>query len=149
MKSSFFIRDLPAPFLALPKKDQAFHICLAGRTVCNDWSLIQSLKSQHQVTIVERIRLLSRNSILETADVLVLDCGASHGLGLRIVPFLKKYHPRLCVVLVDGGLTQRQIAAAFREGARDYFTAPYNLKLLVERIQTLGVQARYKFLENP
>ncbi len=128
----------------MAEKDQIFHICLAGRTVSNDWPLIRSLKTQHQVTVVERVRLLSRNAILAKADVLVLDCSESQGLGLRILPFLKRYFPELSVVLVDGGLTQQQIAAAFREGVQDYFSEPYDLALLVERIDALGVLRRGK-----
>jgi DNA-binding NtrC family response regulator len=142
---SFIVDPQPAgaPFDASEaEKDRVFHICLAGRTVSNDWPLIQRLKPQHQVTLVERVRFLSRNSILAKTDVLVLDCSESEGLGLRILPFLKKYFPALCVVLVDGGLTQKQIAAAFQEGAKDYFSAPYDAKLLVERVEVLGAQKR-------
>lgn len=123
-------------------KDRVFHICLAGHTVSNDWGLIKQLKSRHQVTVVERVRLLSRNSILTGADVLVLDCSESQGLGPKILPFLKKYFPALCVVLVDGGLTQKQIATAFQKGAKDYFSEPYDVKLLVERIDFWGAQKR-------
>ena len=118
--------------------DQSFHICLAGAVVSNDWPLIQRLKAKHQVTVVERVRLLSRNSILAKVDVLVLDCSESCGLGLRLLPFLKKFFPKLRIVLVDGGLTQQQIAAAFSQGAQDYFSEPYDLALLAERAEALG-----------
>ena len=120
----------------------SFHICLAGRTVNNDWPLIQRLKAKHQVTLVEEVRLLSHNSILAKADVLVLDCSNSDGLALRILPFLKKFFPRLCTVLVDGGLSQQQIAGAFQRGALDYFSEPYDLTLLTERVEALGAKAR-------
>jgi DNA-binding NtrC family response regulator len=136
--------SLPECIAVVSGKDRVFHICLAGQAVSNDWPLIHRLKAQHQVTVVERVRLLSRNSILDKVDVLVLDCSESHGLGLKILPFLKKYFPELCIVLVDGGLTQPQIAAAFRQGARDYFSEPYDLSLLVERVDALGATARGK-----
>lgn len=113
------------------------HVCLAGQNLTNNWVLIQKLKAHHQVTLVERVRLVSRNSVLTTADVLIVDCGRSQGLGLRLVPLAKKYHPRLQVILVDGGLSQMEIAAAFRQGARDYFAEPYEPDLLVERVAFL------------
>lgn len=113
------------------------HVCLAGQNLTNDWVLIQKLKAHHQVTLVECVRLVSRNSVLTTADVLILDCGHSQGLGPRLVPLAKKYFPRLQVILVDGGLSQQEIATAFQQGARDYFAEPYEPDLLVERIAFL------------
>jgi len=41
------------------------------------------------------------------------------------------------VMLVNGGLTQEQIASAFKEGAKDYFSDPYDVKLLAERVNAL------------
>jgi DNA-binding response OmpR family regulator len=46
----------------------------------------------------------------------------------------------LVVVLVNGGLTLEQIASAFKEGAKDYFSDPYDVKLLVERVNALGAR---------
>lgn len=37
----------------------------------------------------------------------------------------QKPFPQLVVVLVNGGLTQEQIASAFKEGAKDYFSDTY------------------------
>ena len=138
---------IPGPLesaLGMPAKNQVFHICLAGPTVSSDWLLIQNLKSQNQVTLVEHVRLLSRNSVLLKVDVLILECKENGGLGLRIVSFLKRYFPELCVVLVNGGLTQKQIAAAFREGVQDYFPDPYDVQLLTERIHVLATNVRSK-----
>ena len=115
-------------------RDRVFHICLAGPRVSGDWLLIQALRAQHQVTLMERVRLLSRNAILTGVDVLVLDCSQ----GLRPMNFLKRHFPDLCVVLVDGGLTRRQIAVAYQKGVKDYFPHPYDVKLLVERLHFLG-----------
>ena len=127
---------------AYPARDETMsrvsHICLAGRTICNDWLLIRALKTQHQVTLVEHIQALSRNPILARVDVLVLDCGENQKMGLGLVPNLKRDNPKMCVVLVDGGFTRQQIAKAFREGVKDYFAEPYDRRLLVERVEGLG-----------
>jgi DNA-binding NarL/FixJ family response regulator len=122
--------------------EHACHICLAGRTVSNNWSLIEPLKKQAQVTVVEPIDLLLRNAVLSTVSVLVLDCTDGGAVGIEALRALKRTYPRLCVVLVNGGLTQNEIAAAFREGARDYFSHHYNTQLLVERVQYLCRQVR-------
>ena len=53
-------------------QDRVFHTCLAGPRVSSDWLLIQALRAQHQVTLVECVRLLSRNAILTGVDV--MDC---------------------------------------------------------------------------
>ena len=49
-------------------------------------------------------------------------------------------HSELCVVLVDGGITQKQIARAFEVGVKDYFAEPYDIELLAERIDALCTQ---------
>ena len=50
---------------------------------------------------------------------------------------MKGIYPDLCVVLVNGGLTQNEIAEAFEAGVRDYFSYQDNVLLLVERVQHL------------
>jgi DNA-binding NtrC family response regulator len=117
--------------------EEVLHICLAGTRVSNDLSLIQTLKSKHLVTLVESIHLLSLSPILPGTDLVVLDCSGNHERGLQLVPWLKSHFPKLVVVLVNGGLMQEQIASAFKEGAKDYFSDPYDVKLLAERVNAL------------
>ena len=123
-------------------RDLVLHICLAGQTVSNDWPLIQQLKQRHQVTVVDRLRLLSRHAILARADVLVLDSRESSRFSLKVLAFLQKRFPALHVVLVNGGLTQQQIADAYLAGVKDYFSDPYDRRLLADRLQVLGRQNR-------
>lgn len=123
--------------MSSPSPDKTRHICLAGRLLCNDWPLIQRLKAHHQVTLIERIRLLAHSTLLSTSDVLILDCSSPQESGLGVVPVVKRAHPKLIMILVDGGLTQKQIASAFRQGIHDYFSEPYETNLLVERLTSL------------
>lgn len=121
----------------------AFHVCLAGSTVSNNWALIEALKRHYQVTVIETFDLLLRNSLLSTVDVLLLDCEEGGGeIGIETLRTLNNRHNGLCVVLVNGGLTQNQIASAFREGVRDYFSHHFNVPLLVERVHYLCSQNR-------
>ena len=124
----------------MSQTDDVFHVCLAGRKVSNDWRLIQSLRSRCLVTLVERVELLVQRSFLSRTHLLVLDCSASAELVPQVLPRLKEEFPDLCVVLVDGGLSQKEIAAAFKEGVKDYFADPYDVELLLERIDSLGAQ---------
>lgn len=121
---------------------QACHVCLAGSGVSNNWSLIEPLKRRNQVTMIESLPMLYANSILATASVLVLDCEDETGAGLSALKLIKKLYPDLLVVLVNGTLSQAEIAEAFREGARDYFSHHSNAGLVVERVEHLCRQAR-------
>ena len=125
-----------------PELETGGHICLAGLAVTNDWSLIEPLKRSHQVTVVERPRMLHANSILATAQVLVLDCGEDPALGIGAVRGLRYVYPEVDIVLVNGEWSPAQIAQAFREGVRDYFARQASAELVVERVQNLCRRAR-------
>ena len=127
-------RSISEPAPATP------HICLAG-AVSDNWSLIAPLKRGCQVTVIERLDMLWPNSILATATVLVLDCGENADSGMQALRALRTMYPELFVVLVNGGLSQHEIAIAFREGATDYFSCHSNAALVVERVQYLCRQA--------
>jgi hypothetical protein len=124
----------------LPHSDDISHVYLAGRKVSNDWQLIQSVRSRCLVTLVERVDLLAQPGLLSGAHLLVLDCSGSPQLVPVVLPRLKEQFPDLCVLLVDGGLSQKEIAAAFKEGVKDYFADPYDVDLLVERMDSLCAQ---------
>ncbi len=125
-----------------PRPESAHHVCLAGAGVSNNWSLIEPLKRENQVTVIESLGLLYSNSILATASVLVLDCGDHPDAGIGAVRGLKMIYPDLRVVLVNGGMAPNEIAEAFREGATDYFSHHSNPDLVLERIEYLCRQAK-------
>jgi DNA-binding NarL/FixJ family response regulator len=118
------------------------HVCLAGAGVSNNWSLIDPLKRNNQVTVIENVRMLFANSILATANVLVLDCGDEPRWGLGAVRGLRQVYPDVSIVLVNGGLSPAEIAEAFRDGVRDYFSYQTNTALVAERVENLCRQAR-------
>lgn len=118
------------------------HVCLAGAGVTSNWALIEPLKRDHQVTVIERPRMLFANSILATASVLVLDCGEEPRWGLNAVNGLRRVYPDVHIVLVNGALSAAEIAEAFRQGVRDYFSYQSDADLIVERVQGLCRQAQ-------
>ena len=123
--------------------DHTYHICLVGRSVSNNWSLIESLKRGNQVTIIEPLGLLYHSSIiLSTVSVLVLDCAEGSRIGIEALRVVRRIYPDLCVVLVNGGLTQNEIAEAFEAGVRDYFSYKDSVVMLVERVRYLCHQTQ-------
>jgi len=123
----------------MPSVDPACQVCLAGAIISN-WPLIQNLQLRHAVTMIESVSQLENPGLLSTTHLLVLDCSQNAHTALRLVPQITTAHPGLFVVLVDGGITQKQIASAFQAGVKDYFAEPYDIKLLAERIDALCVQ---------
>ena len=118
------------------------HICLAGGGVTNNWSLIEPLKRNHQLTVIERPRMLFANSILTTVSVLVLDCSDGPSWGLNAVKGLRRVYPDVNIVLANGALTPTEIAEAFRSGVSDYFSYQSDAELVAERVEHLCRQAR-------
>lgn len=124
----------------MSRKKHFAHICLTGQKVTLDWQLINRLNVRHRVTLTKPEHLLSDSSVLTTVDILVLDCNNFKSLSSDLITFLKKVRkafPRLCTVVVNGGLSQQDIAGAFREGISDYFPDPYEIKLILERLEFL------------
>jgi DNA-binding NtrC family response regulator len=113
-----------------------------GPNLSNDRALADLLKSRHPVTLVDRLDHLFGSPLLQTMDVLVLECAAHVESALGFVRTLKDRLPQLVVVLINGGISQMQLATAFHQGIRDYFPANYDPSLLAERIENLALKQR-------
>lgn len=112
------------------------HVCVAG-SISNDWSVVQRLKRRNQVTLIEQPGDLMQSTVLATASVLALDCGDSPETGLVTLSLVSRLYPQLRVLLVNGTLSQGEIAEAFRRGACDYLPQQVNPELTAERIESL------------
>ena len=122
-------------------KNERLHFALAGEKVTKDYNLIDVLKAQHHVSLINTLGELSDVLFLRSVNVIVMEWNCNRSLEGDLLKCLRKLRtefPGLCIVLVNGGITQTKIAAAFSEGVRDYFSWPYDVSLLVERIQYLG-----------
>ena len=112
------------------------HICVAGQ-ICNDWEVVRRLKQRNHVTLVPWPADLAKSAVLSTASVLAMDCGDSPEAGLITLGLVARLYPQLRVLLVNGRLSQGEIAEAFRRGACDYLSSQVDPELTAERIESL------------
>jgi DNA-binding response OmpR family regulator len=117
------------------------HICLVGDGLTSRGELIRRLLVRNRVTLLETLDLPADGPILALVDLMALDCSVMGQRSADLIAVVRDQAPALPVVLADGGLTQSAIASLFNIGADDYFSHPFNLELMVERIEFL---ARYR-----
>jgi DNA-binding NtrC family response regulator len=121
------------------------HVCLVGTALMRDPKLLSRLSTGHVITIASATADLLGAPVMSSVDAMVLDAGSARpGLGGVVADFHQR-HPDIPVVLVDGGLDQLELAEAFQRGIADYFAAPWNVALLVERIEVLGARRTSRF----
>jgi len=124
---------------------QSFHICLIGQKLIYDLPLIRKLVSRNNVTLIDRQNLTTADSILNSVNVVLLDCYNSNNIELEILPQvakLKKDFACIFVIVLNGGLSVEQIAMVFKAGANDYFAEPYDLDMIVERAEFFASRSR-------
>ena len=118
------------------------HVGIVGPRLSRDMELLTRLSSTHLVTVTHLRDAFSGLSVMETLDVLVLEANAGRDELTHVVAQLRQRHPRMTLVLVNGGLTQLEIAELFRLGLADYFATPWDAALLAERIDVLAARHR-------
>jgi DNA-binding NarL/FixJ family response regulator len=120
----------------------ALLIGLAGPSVSHDLNLTRCLQARHCVTLLGRLDLMIDSPVMATLDVLVMECAQQAERTIEFVRMLKRHVPKLIVVLINGGISQFQLATAFHLGIEDYFPANYDPVLLAERIENLVAAKR-------
>ena len=124
---------------------QSFHICLIGQKLIYDLPLIRKLVSRNNVTLIDRENLTAADAILNSVNVVLLDCYNSNNIESEILPQvakLKKDFACIFVIVLNGGLSVEQIAMVFKAGADDYFAEPYDLDMIVERAEFFASRSR-------
>jgi len=124
---------------------QSFHICLIGQKLIYDLPLIRKLVSRNNVTLIDRENLTAADAILNSVNVVLLDCYNSNNIESEILPQvakLKKDFAYIFVIVLNGGLSVEQIAMVFKAGANDYFAEPYDLDMIVERAEFFASRSR-------
>ncbi len=96
------------------------------------------LRACGQVTLIRDLDLLWPSALLSTASVLALDIGGDVNGGLALVQLLTERHPALRIILINGRLSQSEIAEAFKRGVCDYFASTARAGLVVERLVSLA-----------
>lgn len=120
--------------------DVVDHFALSGEHVTNDWNLISQLRETAHVSLLNGTIRVNRDLPACGVGLVVLECPGSQALESDIVPLVRAWKsrfPDLVIILINGGLTQKDIVLAFREGINDYFAFPYDVHLLFDRIHHL------------
>lgn len=114
---------------------------MVGPALCRNWPLVQRLEGNHGLTLLHE---LSGNDmrLIEVVDVVALDCRDNGAAGSqRLVESLRRATDAPIVVL-DGGLHQAEVALLMSAGAQDYFSEPFNVTLIAERLEHLADSSR-------
>jgi DNA-binding response OmpR family regulator len=114
------------------------HVCLAGLEIILDHELLDALSLQHCVSLISDPMQLGDIELLQASDVLVLDASSIRSSLPDLLRSLRRRRPDLPIVLVDGGLTEHDKAAAFALGVVDYFPRPWPVRLLAERLEVVA-----------
>jgi len=97
-----------------------------------------ALEPSHRTVVLSSAdALLEDPSLLESLEGLILECCGGFACSLAALDRVRLRAPAVVVVVINGGLAQREIALLFRHGARDYFRAPYVPHLVAERMAHL------------
>lgn len=67
-------------------------------------------------------------------DMAILDVKMPHKSGLELLPEIKDRHPDLAIVMATAVIEPDIIIECMKEGARDYFTKPYDLEKVTQRV---------------
>ena len=118
------------------------HVGIVGPRLARDTELLGRLSGTHLVTISHSRDAFAGFAAIAMVDVLVLEAHADRDDLTQLVARLRQQYPQLTLVLVDGGLTQLEIAELFRLGVADYFATPWHNALLAERIDVLAMRHR-------
>lgn len=130
----------PAPAMGDDPLGQAF---LVGPGIGLDPRLRLGLERRgSRVVAFTRPGPLAQVAVPPEIGVLVVECGGEPDAALAWIRALRRERPQLPIVLVNGGLTRRRVALAFRDGIRDYFASPYDPELLAERVGALLARGR-------
>ena len=117
-------------------RDKRSHICVAGE-LNDSWRVVGALRRRHVVSVLPDLELTTIHPVLASAAVLALDCGSRVEHVLEALAPLAALHPGVAVVLVNGKLSQSEIAEAYRRGACDYFSQGASWELVADRIDHL------------
>ena len=125
------------PLSAGRRAGPAVHICVAG-AASRETKLLEALCGCGRLTLVRDIELLWPGALEASVAALALDMGRDVNGGLALLSLLAEERPDLAIVIINGRLSQSEIAEAFRRGACDYFSASSCRDLVVERLISLS-----------
>jgi DNA-binding response OmpR family regulator len=102
---------------------------------------------RHRVLLVRQLEPGDARS-LTIADVVAIDCRDVGALGTRDLVDSLRQAITGAIVVLDGGLSRDDIARLFRAGAQDYFSEPFNVPVIAERLEHLAESQGDRFVED-
>ena len=101
-------------------------------------SLIQALSTDYAVTVCSRFEGIQKRIERQDFDLLIVEHVLNDKIVMHALELCKPATQRGApVILLDGHPRKEFIAAAFAHGLCDYFPAPMQQELLIERVQSL------------
>jgi len=113
------------------------HICLVGSALCRNWRLVERLGERHGLTLLPQVEPSDMGMIAQAA-VVAIDCRDGGAAAARQLVDAVVGATRAAVVVMDGGLRRDDIARLLSAGALDYFSEPFNVPLIAERLEHLA-----------
>jgi len=100
-----------------------------------------------EVEVVTASRLESAEEALKRNrfDVVIADIRMSGMLGvegLELLSYIKRYWPETAVIIMTAHGSDEAEQDALERGATSYYTKPVDIKVLIKRIQELGVPVK-------
>lgn len=68
-------------------------------------------------------------------DVILLDVNFPGGTGLDLLPYIQKHSPHTPVIMVSAELDPELIHNTLQKGAREFIQKPFNLEVLLNRME--------------
>ena len=114
---------------------------MIGSALCRNWPLIQRLASGHGLTLLTRYTS-DESDVFAIADVIALDCREHGAAGARELVRMMREATGTPIVVLDGGLSHAEVATLVHAGAQDYFSEPFNVPVIAERLEYLAQTRR-------
>jgi DNA-binding response OmpR family regulator len=91
---------------------------------------------------------LLESRALRSFDVIVMDCRDKGVDGSRQLVSTLRHMTSVPIVVMDGGLSPSDVAVLIGVGAQDYFSEPFNLPIVAERLEHLAFAARRQSIQS-
>jgi DNA-binding response OmpR family regulator len=112
-------------------------ILISGNTLAADKDLQRDLRKGGLVLINREKHGIESILRQQHVDLLLLEVAANRPTEVEIIRRIKKQHPAVAILVIDGNGDHDVLIKAFAYGAKDGFRKPYERKLVVERIQAI------------
>ncbi len=92
---------------------------------CNDYLTVAAYNCKKAYQLIQR----------EHFDLAILDVNLPDGNGFDLCRTIKKISPQMPVIFLSANDLEQDILNGFDLGAEDYVTKPFNMKILLRRIE--------------